>query len=281
MNSIAFTIGPLTFYWYSIFVLLGITSAYFILKLEFKRQKMSLDFLNDYFFYTIPVAILGARIYYVIFEWESYKDNLGEIFAVWNGGLAIHGGIIAGVLFTIYYTKKKKMDTLKIMDIAAPCLILGQALGRWGNFFNQEAFGSPVDVSVLKNLLVPQFVIDGMPSVTDKYGEIIKNLCYQPTFYYEFIICLFGFIVIMLIRRRKNIKIGEQSAVYFIIYGMSRFFIEFLREDSLMLGTFRVAQIVSIVMLIGGIALFIRQNIYSQQLYNDIEKKNQSTKKKK
>jgi len=281
MNSVAFTLGPLTFYWYSIFVLLGIISAYFIIHMEFKRQKMSLDFLSDYFFYTIPIAIVGARIYYVAFEWDSYKNNLGEIFAVWNGGLAIHGGIIAGVLFTIYYTRKHKVDTLKIMDIAAPCLILGQALGRWGNFFNQEAFGSPVNVSVLKKMLVPQFVIDGMPAVTDKYGAVIKDMCYQPTFYYEFLICLLGFVVIMLIRRRKNIKIGEQSAVYFMIYGMSRFFIEAFREDSLMVGNFKVAQIVSIIMLIGGLTLYIRQHIYSQQLYNVIEEKKKNNRKKK
>jgi len=272
MNPIAFEIGPFTIFWYSLFVLAGFLAGYFLAYREFKRLKLSLDFLSDYFFYVVPIAIIGARIHYVIFRWDVYSNDLGQILAIWNGGLAIHGGIIAAILFTIYYTRKHKVSTLKFMDIAAPCLILGQAIGRWGNFFNQEAFGVAVEADFLRSVFIPEFIINGMR---------IDGVYYHPTFLYESLLCLLGLGLIMLIRKIKSIKVGEQTALYFVIYGISRLFVESIRTDSLMLGNFRVAQIISVIMILIGLALFIRQRIYSQELYNEIPQDNKKDKKKK
>lgn len=258
MNNVALELGPLTIYWYSVFILLAFIVGYGLVAKEFKKHGLSLSFLNDYFFYLVPVVIIGARIYYVIFEWKYYANNLTEIIAIWHGGLAIHGGIIAGIIFTVFYTKKHKIDTLKLMDMAAPALILGQALGRWGNFFNGEAYGPVTTLTHLQNLHIPNFIIEGMK---------INGIYYEPTFFYESMICLLGFVIILIIRNFKKIKVGQISSLYFIIYGAARFFIEGLRQDSLMMGTIRVAQLVSILMILVGIVVIIKQ-IFSKNLYN-------------
>lgn len=258
MNNVALELGPLTIYWYSVFILFAFIIGYCLVAKEFKKQSLSLFFLNDYFFYLIPIVIVGARIYYVIFEWEYYANNLTEIIATWNGGLAIHGGIIAGIIFTVFYTKKHNIDTLKLMDIATPALILGQALGRWGNFFNQEAYGPATTLSHLQDLHIPNFIIEGMK---------IGGIYYEPTFFYESIICLFGFVLILIIRNYKKLRVGQITSLYFIIYGIARLFIEGLRQDSLMMGNIKVAQLVSMIMILAGIILFIKQ-IFSKNLYN-------------
>ena len=113
MNNVFLEIGPITIYWYSICILIAFVLGYFLATREFKRQNLSLSFLSDYFFYLVPIVIIGARLYYVIFEWEYYSQHLADIIKVWNGGLAIHGGVFAGIIFTIYYTKKHKIDPLK------------------------------------------------------------------------------------------------------------------------------------------------------------------------
>lgn len=248
MNSIMFTLGPLEIHWYSFLILMGFVIGYGLTYLELKREKMPISFFSDYFCYLVPIVIIGARAYYVIFEWDYYARNLGEILAVWNGGLAIHGGIIAGLVFTIFYTKKHNVNTLKLFDMLAPVLILGQAIGRWGNFFNSEAYGPVTTLSYLQKLPIPQFVIDGMH---------IGGVYHQPTFYYESMICLFGFLLIMLVRHYKKVYLGICSGIYFVVYGIARFFIEALRQDSLMLGSLKVAQLVSIVMIFVGIGFFI------------------------
>jgi len=269
MNPIAVELGPFTIYWYSLFVLSGFLAGYFLLYREFKNQEMSLDFLSNYFFYVIPIVIIGARIQYVIFRWENYQNKLSQIFAIWNGGLAVHGGIIAGVIFSIWYAKKHKINIIRFLDMCAPSLILGQAIGRWGNFFNQEAFGYPVDAEFLRSVFIPEFIIEGMN---------IKGVYHHPTFFYEFLMCMLGFVVIMIIRHRTKAKLGIQTALYFIIYGISRFFIESLRADSLMMGSMRVAQLISIVMIIGGIAFLIKQLKTEKTRYYE-EKKPEKKKK--
>ena len=259
MNNVLLKIGPFTIYWYSFFILTAFILGYFLATKEFKRHNISLSFLNDYFFYLVPIVIVGARLYYCIFEWEYYADDLMQIFAVWNGGLAIHGGVFAGIIFTIYYTRKHKINSLRMLDIAAPALIIGQAIGRWGNFFNQEAYGPVTTLATLKNLPIPQFVIDGMN---------IGGTYHHPTFFYESVACLIGFIIMMIVRRSKKVKLGQISAIYFMIYGTTRFFIEAMRQDSLMLGSIKVAQLVSIILLLVGITMFVRQ-LHSKEFYNE------------
>ena len=264
MNNIFLSIGPINIYWYSICILLAFVTGYFLALRELKKHNISLDFFYDYFFYMIPIVLVDARIYYVIFEWGYYSKNLLEIFAVWNGGLAIHGGIIAGVIFTIIYTRKHQVDAFKLMDIVAPCLIIGQAIGRWGNFFNQEVYGQEISLEMLKSLHIPQFIIDGM---------YIGGTYYHPLFLYESLLCLLGFIILILVRKYRKLKVGQITALYLIIYGVIRFFMEDMRqvEYNLMFGQFKVAQLVSLILVIIGSILFIKQ-MNSKKLYNSKEK---------
>ena len=186
--------------------------------------------------------------------------NLLEIFAIWNGGLAIHGGIIAGLLFIIYYCKKNKVNILEILDIIVVGLIIAQAIGRWGNFFNSEAYGPITTAEHLSSLGIPNFVINGM-YILGEYR--------QPTFFYESVWCVFGFCAMLLVRNYKYLKIGQLTSFYLIWYGIIRFIIEGMRTDSLMLGPIKMAQIVSIVFIISGIILFIKVRKSGQEnLYN-------------
>lgn len=271
MNSVAINIGPITIYWYSICILLAFCIGFFLANKEIKKHKsIPKDFLYDYFFMLVPIVILGARFYYVIFEWSSYKDNIIDIFKIWNGGLAIHGGVIAGAIYTYIYTKKKNINPFRFMDIAVPCLVLGQAIGRWGNFFNQEAYGPVVSLDTLKSLPIPKFVIDGM---------YINGNYHHPTFFYESMTCLLCFIIIMLVRKYyKNLKVGTLCGIYFIIYGIERFLVESLRQDSLMLGSIKVAQLVSVLMFILGI-VFITCSILKKVPYIEPEEKKKASKK--
>ena len=204
--------------------------------------------MYNYFFYLVPVVLLGARIYYVIFNFDYYSSDLLSILKVWEGGLAIHGGIIAGIVFTYLYTKKNNVSTLCITDIGVVSLILGQAIGRWGNFFNQEAHGSITTLTSLQHQHIPKFIIDGMH---------IDSNYYIPTFFYESILCLIGFLCLLILRRIKNIRLGQLTGIYLIWYAIVRFIIEHYRTDSLMLGNFKMAQVISILMLIIGVILII------------------------
>ena len=173
MNQILFDLGFIKIYWYSVMILLGCFIGYFIIMKEAKRFGINKDFMFNLFFFIMLFAIIGARLYYVIFNWNYYSNHLTEIFKIWEGGLAIHGGILLGLLWTICYTKKYKQNTFRILDIIVVGLIIGQAIGRWGNFFNGEAHGPATTLSQLHSLFIPEFIIEGM-----KIGEIY----YHPTF---------------------------------------------------------------------------------------------------
>ena len=249
MSRVAFKILNFNIYWYSIFILLGVISAYLLIINESKKHNINKNDMTDIIFYTLIVGIIGARIYYVIFNLYYYIYNPSEILKVYNGGLAIHGGIISGIIFLYYYVKRKNLNFLRILDIVSPGIIIAQGIGRWGNFFNKEAYGSMTTLSNLKKLHIPNFIINGMK---------IDGNYYYPTFFFESILCFIGFIIIMLIRKNKNIKLGLQIGFYFIWYGIIRFFIEILRQDSLMLFNIKMAQVVSILLIIIGIILIIK-----------------------
>lgn len=248
MNRVAFSVFNINIYWYSLFILLGVVISYTLINKESKKHKIDSNTILDLIFYTIMVGIIGARLYYVIFNLDYYINNLSEIIRVYNGGLAIHGGVISGIIFVYFFSKKKNISFLRILDICAPALIIAQAIGRWGNFFNQEAYGSMTTLNTLRNLHIPNFIINGM---------FIDGNYYYPTFFFESILCLIGFILIMFIRKNKNVKLGIQVGTYFIWYGIIRFFIEGLRTDSLMLLNLKVAQLVSIIGVIIGVVLLI------------------------
>ena len=252
MNRVFLSIFGINIYWYAILILIAILLGIFLAYKESKRIGFDFNFINDLSFYVIPVSLIGARLYYVVFNYSIFQDNVLSIFKVWEGGLAIYGGIIAGIIFIIYYCKLKAKSIFKTLDIIAPSLILGQAIGRWGNFINSEAYGREVTLEFLQNLHIPNFIIEGMH---------INGTYYEPTFLYESLWCILGFIILIIIRYKcKNIKIGTITSVYFIWYGIERFFVEKIRSDSLFIGSYKVSVIVSLtIMLVGIIILFINK----------------------
>jgi len=263
LNRVALDLGIIQIYWYSILIFLGIAGGCLVVYKETKKYKLNEDYMVNMLFYGIIFGLLGARIYYVAFNLDYYLKYPIEIFEIWNGGLAIHGGIIAGLLWIIFYTKKYKVPTFKILDFITPGLILGQAIGRWGNFFNQEAHGAVTTIEKLHKAGIPEFIIEGMN---------INGLYYHPTFLYESIWNITGFIAIMIIKRYKYLKKGQITAIYMMWYSFGRFFIEGFRTDSLMLGTFRIAQLVSVIMFMAGLFIFIfckrgkhLDNLYREQ----------------
>lgn len=252
MDRILISIGPITIYWYSFLILISILLGLLIIKKEIKETKLDKDFIFDLIFYLIPVCIVGARLYYVIFNFSIFKDNLLDIFKIWEGGLAIYGVVISGILFIIYYCKKKNQSILLTLDILSPCLILGQAIGRWGNFFNKEAHGAVTTLKHLQDMHLPNFIIDGM---------YINGNYYIPTFLYESIWCILVFILLVILR--NNIKYKKEGIIicsYFMFYSVGRFFIEGLRTDSLYFLGFRVSQLVSVILFIIGLVGIILIN---------------------
>ena len=268
MSPVLVDLGFIKIYWYSVFILLALFIGGSLIIKEGKKFKIPKNYSENLIFLGIIFAIIGARIYYVIFNWEYYSQNLLSIFKVWEGGLAIHGGVIAGLIFVIIYTKKYKVNTWRMLDIIAVGLIIGQAIGRWGNFFNGEAHGPATTLEFLKSLFLPQFIIEGMN---------INGIYYHPTFLYESLWCIIGFVILLILRRTKYIKIGQITSLYFIWYGIGRFFIESLRTDSLMFFGFKAAQIVSIIYILIGIIIFIIKSRGSklENQYNDMENTNE------
>lgn len=263
MNPILFDLGFIKIYWYSIMIFIALLIGGWLVLKEAKRFKIPEDFVTNLFFFAIPISILGARLYYVLFNWSYYSMHLVEIFKIWEGGLAIHGGLLFGLLWVIFYTKKYKINTLKMLDMIVVGLIIGQAIGRWGNFFNGEAHGPATTLEFLQGLHLPEFIIRGMN---------IGGVYYQPTFLYESIWCLIGFIVLIIVRRTKYIKVGQLTGIYLIWYSIGRFLIESLRTDSLMLFGFKQAQIVSVLLIVIGIIIIVVKNRGSKfdNKYNEI-----------
>lgn len=248
MNDVMLNLGIFQIKWYSFFIFLAMLTACLIIFKESKKKNVPDNYLTNLIFYGLIIGILGARLYYVIFNLDYYLNNPSQIFAIWNGGLAIHGGLISAVIFLIIYSRKNKINILQMLDIMVVGVIIAQAIGRWGNFFNQEAYGNIISLQALKNMHLPKFIIDGM-YISGSYRE--------PTFLYESICSLIGFILLLILRATKKLKTGQLTAIYLIWYGIVRFGIETLRSDSLMLGQIKVAQLVSLLFVISGIALFI------------------------
>ena len=248
MDRIALDLGFIQIYWYSIFIFIAVFFAGAVILHEAKKQKINQNFMTNLIFYGLIFGLIGARLYYVMFNLDYYTSNPIEIFEIWNGGLAIHGGLLFGLLTIIIYSRKYKVDTLKILDIVVFGLILGQAIGRWGNFFNSEAYGGITTLENLKNMGLPDYIINGM---------FIDGAYRVPTFLYESIWDLTGFIALFIVSKYKYLKSGQLTGVYLIWYSVGRFVIEGMRTDSLMLGNFRIAQIVSLVLIAVGILLII------------------------
>ncbi|WP_302826844.1 prolipoprotein diacylglyceryl transferase [Anaerofustis stercorihominis] len=237
-NPIAFTIGSIEVRWYAICILTGILRALFFIAKRLKKLGIDPDILYDFIIVCLPLGIICARLYYVAFEWEYYSEHLNMIYRTWNGGLAIHGGLIGAFLGVYLVCRHHKLDFLKMLDVAAPCILLAQAVGRWGNYFNMEAHGSITNVPWAINVIDPTL------------GSIMVH----PTFLYESIWDLIGFFLLYFIIDKKFKKFdGELICSYFIYYSIGRFFIEGLRTDSLMFLGLRIAQFVSLGLILAGI----------------------------
>lgn len=263
IDRVAIHIGSIQIYWYGIIIGAGVFLGLWLAMRESERRGLDKDLFVDLLIYAVPISIISARIYYVIFEWSYYKDHLGDIYKIWNGGIAIHGALIGAVITTIVFARSRNISFWKMADIAAPSLILGQAIGRWGNFINQEAFGGEVSRQFLESLMLPDFIIDQM---------YIQGAYHHPTFLYESLWNFAGFGLLLLLRR-VNLRQGEMFLTYVIWYSIGRFFIEGLRTDSLMLfGDLRMAQIMSLTLIIVGIIMFVarRKMGYSQKKYLDL-----------
>ncbi|NOV89122.1 phosphatidylglycerol:prolipoprotein diacylglycerol transferase [Clostridium acetobutylicum] len=235
LNPVAFTLFGLEIRWYGILIATGVILGLFMAYSNSKLREIEYDSVLDIILISLPIGIIGARLYYVIFQFKSYNGNIIDMINIRNGGLAIHGGLIFGCLAAYIYSRYKKLSFLKLMDIAAPSIILAQALGRWGNFFNGEAHGGPVTYSFIEKF--PKFIQKGMT---------IDGMYYNPTFLYESTWDFVTFIILMLLIRKCKNK-GVVFFGYVGLYSLGRFFIEGMRTDSLMLGPIRVAQLVSIL----------------------------------
>jgi phosphatidylglycerol:prolipoprotein diacylglycerol transferase len=237
--------GPIALRWYGLLIasalLIGVTLSQYLAQ----RRRLNPDLIGDLAIWLVLGAIPSARLYYVAFEWENYAQDPARILAIWQGGIAIHGAILGGMLAALIFAKLQKVSFWQLADVVAPSLILGQAIGRWGNFFNSEAFGSPTDLPW--KLYIPP---ENRPPGLAAYEY------FHPTFLYESLWNLGMFVLLLTLffrglRGKPPLKVGTIFLVYMIVYSSGRVWIEGLRTDSLMLGPLRIAQIVSLI----GIAL--------------------------
>ena len=260
MNRVFLNLGFIKIYYYSLFIFMGVLVGGFLVYKELKKNNFDIDKFIDLVFNIVIFSLIGARVYYVLFNFSYYFRNPLEIISIWNGGLAIHGGIIGGFLYLIYFCKKNKINILKLLDIIVIGLIVGQSIGRWGNFFNSEAYGSVTTYSNLSSLLIPKFIIDGM---------YIDGNYYHPTFLYESCLNILGFVILIMVRKYfKKLKVGQLTGIYLVWYSIIRFIIEAMRLDSLMLGSLKIAQVVSFILfVVGSYLIFI--NSRKVGLYNE------------
>jgi phosphatidylglycerol:prolipoprotein diacylglycerol transferase len=251
-GAIALQLGPLAIRWYGILIATGVLLGTTLAHREAIRRGQDADKILNTIVLTVLLGLLGGRLYYVLFNWEYYGANPGKIFAVWEGGLAIHGGLIVGAVAAILYCRYARMSIPVALDIMAPGVAIGQAIGRWGNFFNQEAFGVPTE-------LPWRLYID--PAHRPPWLASFEY--FHPTFLYE---SLWNFLVFAILwfglRKRLEGKPGALTLCYLGLYSIGRYFVEGLRIDSLMLGSFRAAQVASILLVAGsalGLALLLRR----------------------
>lgn len=235
MDRVAFTLFGIDVMWYGVIISVGLLLGIILAFKESRRIGFKEDDLIDFLLVIVPAGIICARLYYVVFSWDYYSQNLGEIINIRNGGLAIHGGLIGGIIAGLIFCKIRKIRFFSIIDIIAPSVILAQAIGRWGNFVNQEAHGGPTNLP---------------------WGIMVNGVKVHPTFLYESIGNLIIFFFLVWYRKNKRKNDGEVLALYLILYSVVRFFVEGLRTDSLMFLGLRTAQIVSLGMIIAGIIIF-------------------------
>ncbi len=248
-GPIIFEVGPIVIRWYGLLiasaVLIGVSLSQYLAK----RRGVNPDALADLAIWLVIGAIPCARIYYVLFEWQEYAQRPEDIIAIWKGGIAIHGAIIGGTIATILFARLNRISFWQLLDLIAPSLILGQAIGRWGNFFNSEAFGKPTNLP-WKLYIAPPY----------RPVEFFDSAYFHPTFLYESMWDIGVFILLLSLffwglKNYNRLKTGTLAAVYLISYSLGRVWIEWLRTDSLMLGPLKIAQVVSLSAIALGLLI--------------------------
>lgn len=235
MDRVAFTIFGIDVMWYGILMAIGMILGTLIALKEAKRVGIKEDNILDLAIIAIPVGLICARLYYVIFNWEYYASNPSQVFNFRGGGMAIHGALIGGVLAGYLFSRYKKINFFKLADTVIIGMPLAQAIGRWGNFINKEAHGGPTNLP---------------------WGIMVDGVKVHPTFLYESIWDFGIFVFLWMFRKKKSYE-GQIIVLYAILYSIGRFFIEGLRTDSLMIGPLRMAQVISLVGVIGGLIAHI------------------------
>ncbi len=235
--------------WYSVLILTGIITALLLCQREEKRLGLLQDTTLDLALRIVPCGVIGARLYYVIFNWSAFADDPLSILRIWEGGLAIYGGIIGGLAAGIWFSRKRRIPLLTLTDLVLPGVALGQAIGRWGNYFNMEAFGRAVTNPKWQffpvSVLIPE---DG------------QQVWHMATFFYESAWDLMVFLALWFGVRKHAKRRGTVTLWYMLLYGLGRFFIEGLRTDSLMAGNVRVSQLLSgCICLFAAVALVVRR----------------------
>lgn len=254
-GSEIFSLGPITLHWYGLLIAIAVLVGVSLSQSLAEKRGVDPEKIGDLLLWVVPSAIICARIYYVAFEWASYADDPLRALAIWQGGIAIHGAVIGGTLATWFFARVNRLSFWQLTDFVAPSLILGQAIGRWGNFFNSEAFGGPTNLPW--KLFIPR-TVNGLPRRPPGY-EAVEY--FHPTFLYESIwnLGVFALLLFLFFWGLKNsgkFRAGTLFLVYMIAYGTGRFWIEGLRTDSLMLGPLRVAQLISLAtMAVGAFGL--------------------------
>lgn len=253
-------LGEISIKWYGAIIAFGFLLAVLFGGRQAYKWKMSIDKMLDVLIYGTLGGILGARLYYVAFEWDYYSTHLNEVFQIWNGGLAIYGGIIGGILAAFITCKLNKLNFYNLLDLAGMSLLIGQGIGRWGNFMNQEAFGTNTDLPWgMKSGKTMDYILSNMETFSEKGITMDPEGYVHPTFLYESLWCLIGFAILYLIMRKFRKFSGQIFLCYGIWYGIGRTIFEGLRTDSLYVGdtTIRVSQLLSAVVVIAFSVLLV------------------------
>jgi phosphatidylglycerol:prolipoprotein diacylglycerol transferase len=283
VNRVAFTLpdflGGLPIYWYGIIIALGLLIGVLYFFARTKEFAVDPDRAADVLLVAIICSVIGARLYYVAFRWDSFKDNLASIFFIRDGGIAIYGCIIGAMLSALLMCKVRKVKFLPIMDLASGSLLLGQAIGRWGNFVNVEAFGSNTTMPWgMTSPSISAYLESSMTSLSQIGVTVDPAMPVHPTFLYESLWCLAGFLLIFFFTKRRRFD-GQLTLMYLGWYGLGRFFIEGLRTDSLLLGTIRISQLLALLCFLASVLtlVFILSKIRREadpaylRLYRDTE----------
>ncbi|HCC07162.1 MAG TPA: prolipoprotein diacylglyceryl transferase [Clostridiales bacterium] len=272
LNRVAITIFDLPIYWYGIIITTGIMIGIYLTMREAKKTGQNVDIYYDFAIMVILVALIGARAYYVAFEWENYKNDLAKIFAIREGGIAIYGAIIASVITAILYTRWKKIKFGIFADTVIPSLIIGQAIGRWGNFFNKEAFGG--FTNNLFAMAIKKDVASYIPDSLVGKDVLYKGASYiqvHPTFLYESLWNLAVFLILIFYRKHKKYD-GELFVLYLIGYSLGRLWIEGLRTDQLIMSGLNMpaSQLLSAILLVCAIMYEIYKLLSKKRLTNNV-----------